>query len=515
MKFHRILFPEGRVALSGAADAPCAESARPFVLAATIVASAMAFIDGTVVTIALPAIQNDLSAGFATLQWIVNAYALMLGGLILVGGSLGDRIGRRRVFVAGIAVFALSSLLCAIAASGPALVAFRALQGIGAALLVPQSLAILSASFPKTIRGRVIGTWAAASAITTALGPTLGGFLIDGFGWRAAFWINLPLSCLAIWLALRFVPESRDETAQGTVDWLGALLAVLSIGALSAGLTRMGQGAGQSGAGPGFDLGLMIAGAFGLAAFVAVERRVANPIMALSLFASRAFSGANLLTVFIYGALAGALFLLPFELIARRGLSATQVGLTLLPIGIVIGLLSRFFGAQADQHGARRFLIAGSAMVTVACCGFALGFQSYWFGILAPVIALSLGMAAVVSPLTATVMNAVPDRSSGAASGVNNAASRLAGLVAVALLGAAASGIFARHDPAAGLRFGMLPPAGDPSRVAIEGAFQAAYSGAMWIAAGMAGLGIVTAAVMLKGGLGPRTASTNQPRLDR
>ena len=498
MKLHRTLFPEGRAALSGSANAPCAETARPFVLAATIVASAMAFIDGTVVTIALPAIQRDLSAGFATLQWIVNAYALMLGGLILVGGSLGDRIGRRRVFVAGIAVFAVSSLLCAMATTGAALIAFRALKGVGAALLVPQSLAILSASFPKDIRGRAIGTWAAASAITTALGPTLGGFLIDGLGWRVAFWINLPLSCVALWLALRFVPESRDEAAQGALDWPGALLAVLSIGALSSGLTRLGEAAGRSGPGFGLDLGLVAVGGLGLAAFVAVERRATSPIMALSLFASRAFSGANLLTVFVYGALTGVLFLLPFDLIARRGLSAAEVGLTLLPIGIIIGLLSRFFGAQADRYGARMFLIAGSGLVAAACGGLALGHQSYWFGVVAPIVALSLGMAAVVSPLTATVMNAVPDQKSGAASGVNNAASRLAGLIAVALLGAAASSIFTRHDGTADLRFGVLPPVTDPSRAAIEAAFQAAYSGAMWMAAALAALAVLTAAVTLK-----------------
>jgi EmrB/QacA subfamily drug resistance transporter len=391
--------------------------AQTYVLAATVLASAMAFIDGTVVTIALPAIRADLQADFQELQWIVNAYMLMLGALILVGGSLGDRLGRRRIFIAGIAIFAIASVFCAIAFNPVMLIGFRALQGIGAALLVPQSLAIISATFPREVRGRAIGVWAAASAITTALGPPLGGFLIDTLSWRVAFWINLPLSALALWLTLRHVTESRDEQATGAIDWGGSILAILALGAITYGLTLLTD---PEASGVGVAA-LLVLGLGGLVVLWRVEHRAENPILPPFLFRSRDFLVANIVTLFLYGALSGVLFLLPFDLIERRGMTASEVGFTLLPFGLIIGLLSRFAGRLSDSHGARLFLVGGSLLVALSSAVLALNLPGYWAGVLTPVLVMALGMAAVVSPLTTAVMNSAPDAQSGAASGVNNA----------------------------------------------------------------------------------------------
>ncbi|RMB07776.1 MFS transporter [Eilatimonas milleporae] len=503
---HRPLCPDGHAALTPPCAQPCPERARPFVLAATILASAMAFIDGSIVTIALPAMQTDLAAGFDDMQWVVNAYALLLGSLILVGGGMGDRFGRRRVFVA---VFALASLACALAPSTTALIAARGAQGVGAALLVPQSLAIIAAAFPRDARGHAIGIWAGASALTTALGPPLGGFLIDALDWRSVFWINLPLSAVSIWLALRYIPESRDDSAAGNtggLDWTGAGLAVLAFGVLTVGLTRLAETGGSSLTAPL----LVCAGLAGTAVFVLAEARAANPLMPLSLFRSAAFSGANLMTLFLYGALSGMLFLLPFDLIARRGMSASEVGLALLPVGLIIGTLSRAAGSLADRTGPRLPLTAGSLLVAGAAAGLAAGLSDIWIGVMAPLVALSAGMALVVAPLTTAVMNAAPDMQSGTASGVNNAASRLAGLFAVAIVGAVAAAVFttaAADAVTAGdaatattqIRFGQLPPPGTAGRAALEAAFLEAYGTAMRVTAVWGGLAALTALFFLRG----------------
>jgi MFS family permease len=351
-------------------------------------------------------------------------------------------------------------------------------QGIGAALLVPQSLAIIAANFPKDIRGRAIGTWASASAVTTALGPPLGGLLIDTLSWRAAFWINLPLSALAVWLAWRHVPESRDATATGAIDWRGSLTAVVAFGALTYALSRMSE----SGASP-LPIGAAIAvGIAGIALFVSVERRADNPIAAPVLFRSRVFTVVNVVTVLLYGALSGVLFLLPFDLLSLRGMTATEAGLTLLPLGIIIGIFSRFAGGLADKFGTRLFLALGSTVVAVGCLGFAGGQENLWVGAVLPLILLSGGMAIVVSPLTTAVMNAAPDEKAGAASGVSNAASRLAGVLAVAVFGTIAGLVFAWLAPE-GTRFGVLPEAGLQTRAAAAAAFVSAYSVSMIIAA--------------------------------
>ena len=347
---HRPLCPSGRAAARAAGDSSCAQRSRPYVLAATILASAMAFIDGSIVTIALPVLQTNFDASFGSLQWVVNAYTLLLGGLILVGGAAGDRFGRRRIFVAGLIVFGGASLACAAAPSVELLIAARSIEGIGAALLVPQSLAIIAAAFPRDIRGRAIGIWAGASAITTALGPPLGGVLIDWIGWRAVFWINLPLVAAALWLAATHVPESRDETSEGPLDWLGGVLGILGFGALAAGLTLVVEPGNSSAAAPI----LLVTGIVSLIALWHTERSAPNPLVPLSLFRSRNFTATNVITLLLYGALGAVLFLLPFDLIERRGLSPLEVGLTLLPFGLFIGIASRYAGAWADRAGRRR-----------------------------------------------------------------------------------------------------------------------------------------------------------------
>jgi EmrB/QacA subfamily drug resistance transporter len=488
MAHHRPLAPEGRAAHLTAGAAPCPEASRPWVLAATILASAMAFIDGSVVTIALPVLQAELGAGLAALQWVVNGYTLFLGALLLVGGAAGDRFGRRRVFVWGTGLFAVASLGCALAPGVGSLIAARAAQGVGAALMVPQSLAIISASFPQAIRGRAIGTWAGAAAITTAIGPAVGGFLIDSLGWRAAFWLNLPLAAGVVALALAHVPESRAPAA-GPLDWAGAGLAVAGSALLTLGLTVLAEPGGSGLA----ALALTAGGVAAWLLFVAVERRAAAPLVPLSLFASRAFTGANLLTVFLYGALSAVLFLLPFELIGRRGLAPSTVGLLLLPLGLIIGVFARPAGALADRLGVRRFLVGGSVLVALAAAWLAPAPPGLVVGVLLPLALLAAGMALVVAPLTTAVMNGAPDALAGAASGVNNAASRLAGLFAIALVGAVTAIAFALP----GARFGVFPPADAPEFAAVAEAFGRAYRAGMLAAAAMAALAALVAWRML------------------
>ena len=327
MIIDRPICPDGRAALTGASTSPCLAASRPFILAATILASAMGFIDGSVVTIALPSIERDLSAPFETIQWVVNGYTLTLGSIILIGGAAeGDRYGRRRVFLIGIVIFTLASVACALAPSISMLIGARLVQGIGAALMIPQSLAIITASFPRTVRGQAIGVWAAASAIMTGLGPPLGGVLIDALSWRAAFWINWPIECAVIWLTLSYIPESRNETETGELDWLGGLLAVLALGMLTEGLSLASANS---------SLSLPVLISFGIAtlAFMFFWRREGQafqPLLPPAFLRNREFAVANLLTLLLYGAFSAVLFLLPFDLIARRGFSASEAGLVLL-----------------------------------------------------------------------------------------------------------------------------------------------------------------------------------------
>jgi EmrB/QacA subfamily drug resistance transporter len=500
MALHRPLFPEGEAGHDLAESAPCAKGVRPYLLAATILASAMAVIDGTIVTIALPAIQHDLQTSFATLQWVVNAYSLTLGSLLVAGGSAGDRYGRRRVFLAGTVLFTLASTGCALAPSTIVLIIARLIQGAGAALMIPQSLAIIAASFPRDVRGAAIGHWASASAITTALGPALGGLLIDHLGWRAAFWINVPFAVATIILTLRYVPESKDASAVRPLDWKGGLLAVLGFGCLTSGLTSASESARS------VSLILTVAGLVSLGLLVSLERRTPNPLLPLSLFRRRAFVGANLITLLLYGSFYAVLFLLPFDLIEERGYSASQVGFALLPTGVVIAVFANFGARWGDASGPRWPLISGSVLVTLAALGLASHRSGLVLGILLPLLLMAAGMAIAVAPLTTAALNSAPDSQSGTASGVNNAASRLAGLFSVAIVGSIVSIAFFSYLKANGMqvsgempiRFGESPKVPSPLRPLIEHAFVHAYAIGMAAAATFGALAATIALYTIK-----------------
>lgn len=403
-----------------------------WVLAATILASSMAFIDGTVVNVALPFLQTNLNATAIGIQWVVEAYALFLSALLLVGGSLGDRYGRRWIFNIGVVVFALASAACGVAANIDQLIVARAAQGIGGALLVPGSLALISSCFSEEERGKAIGTWSGFSAMTTAFGPVLGGWLVEHVSWRAVFFLNLPLAVAVIVISIWRVPETREEN-EDPLDWLGAALATVGLGALVYGLIESPRLGFRN---PMVWLSLT-GGVVFLAWFVFHEARTKHPMVPLRLFRSTDFSGTNLLTLLLYAALSGMFFFFPLNLIQVQGYSATAAGAALLPFVVLMFSLSRWSGGLIQRFGPRLPLMVGPA---IAAAGFALFAMpgtnaNYWTGFLPGVIVLGLGMAITVAPLTTTVMESVSEEQAGTASGINNAVSRTAGLLAIAVCG--------------------------------------------------------------------------------
>ncbi len=432
--------------MSTAALSPCdlnlalATAAQPCrhptaTLAATILGSGLAFVDGSVMNVALPALDRDLHPGPDGLTWLINAYLLALTSLTLLGGAAGDHYGRRRLFLAGIGLFLIASLVCAAAPTLPIILAGRVAQGIGAAMLMPNSLALLGAGFDGEAKGQAIGTWAGVGALAGAIGPLIGGWLVDAVGWRTIFLLNLPIGLAAAWIAWRFVPESRDSRVGARLDMPGALLGAVSLALCTWALTAAAK--------PGADEALLIgAGAVGLgllAAFGWLEfERGENALMPLFLMRNATFLGVTLLTLLLYAALGGLIVLLPFVLITAEGYSAVQAGAAMLPVPILIGLGSRLMGRIATRIGPRLPMGLGALIVAA---GLALYLRmggsdaSYWREVLPATLVVALGMAVCVAPLTTTVMSSVDADHVGAASGFNSAVARMGGLIATALLG--------------------------------------------------------------------------------
>ena len=393
----------------------------------------MAFIDTSVVNVALPKMESELATTLSSMTWVINAYTLCLSALLLIGGAAADQFGRRRIFIIGISIFAVASIGCGLASGVDLLIVARAVQGVGAALLIPCSLAIIGAAFDEKERGAAIGLWSGASAVAAGGGPLLGGWLVDHLSWRAIFLINPVIAVPTLLIALRHVPESVDQDARKGLDVIGAALAFLGLGFLVYGLIT----ASDRGWSDPIVIASLSAGAVLLVAFVFAERRSPAPMMPLNVFRSLTFSGVNILTLLLYGALVGALFFVPFLLIQVHGYSATEAGAAFLPFTLVLAVLSRWGGRLVDRAGARLPLIAGP--LVVAAGFFLLSMPGtagpYWMTFLLPMLVLGFGMAITVAPLTTTVLNSVPGHQTGVASAINNAVAQVAGLLLIAILG--------------------------------------------------------------------------------
>lgn len=403
-----------------------------WILAATILGSTMVFIDGTVVNVAVPTLQTTFHASVVDVQWVIESYGIFLSSLILAGGVLGDLFGRRRIFLTGVLIFTAASTACGLASSIQGLITARCVQGIGAALLVPGSLAIISACFDENSRGKAIGTWSGFTAITTALGPVLGGWLIQYASWRWAFLLNIPLALAVVGISYRHVPESRGSQVK-QVDWLGALLATVGLAAVVTGFlesVRLGWSNLLVSAG-------LLGGFLVLAMFLTVETRTPSPMVPLALFRSRSFLGANILTLFLYSTIGIFFFLFPMDLIQLQGYSATAAGSAMLPMILLMFLVSRWSGGLVKRYGGRIPLVVGPMIVAAGFILFAAAHPPirYWATYFPASLVFGFGMAVTVAPLTTVVMNSVDQRHAGTASGINNAVARVAGVLAIAIFG--------------------------------------------------------------------------------
>jgi EmrB/QacA subfamily drug resistance transporter len=500
-------------------EAPCAPNVAPWVLAATILGSSMAFIDETAVPVALPAVQDALRATAVDAQWVVAAYTLFLASLVLVGGSLGDHMGRRRMFSVGVGLFAAASAWCGLATSPGQLIAARALQGVAGALLVPNSLGIIGASFEEERRGRAIGTWTSLTSVTLILGPVLGGYLAENVSWRGVFFLNVPLAVAILAIARAHVPESRDPEAR-RLDFLGAALAAAGLGGVVFGLLE----SSRVGLGNPRVFGSLAVGVAALAAFVVVEGRSREPMMPLELFRSRNFTAANTFTLLLYFALVGTLFFLPFNLIWVQGYSATAAGAAIVPTFVLMTFISRYTGGLTDRYGPRVPLVLGPAVTAVSFVLFAVpGIGgSYWTTFFPATVVLGVGLSIVVPAVTTVALNSVDVGHSGLASAINNAFSQTAGLLAVAVLGVLMFSVFGGALDArlenldlpvearqylegekAKLGGAEVPealakrPAAAVER-AIDGAFVSGYRVVMFVIAGMALASALSAALLIK-----------------
>lgn len=478
----------------------CSRHQQWMVLVVAILGSTLGFIDGTIVAIIAPAIRTDLGMSLAGLSWVVNGYALVLTAFLLVGGSAGDVYGRRKVFGLGIAVFALASLGCAVALSGGQLIGARVVQGFGAALMVPSSLALIATYYPREERGRAVGIWAAASGVSAALGPLLGGAMVDALGWRSTFYINLPLAAVTLWLLFARVPDDAHLTGTKALDWAGAVLASLALGLFAFALTLMGEG-GELGEavrfGPGVLAGLLLAGVAASAAFFWRQSTAREPMMPLSIFRASGFSAVNGATFLLYAALGGLLFFLPVTLLSAFPFSALSVGAMFLPFTFMMALLTPRVGSLVDRIGVRLPLALGAFIAGVSfwLTSVAAGTGSLWL-VGASMLGLGVGMALCIPPLSTAIINAVDDTQSGVASGINNAVSRAGGLFAVAAFAPLGGFVYAASGREGMPGFGVV--AGDGlsllDQAAHAQASLAAYNVLAWVAFA---LSVLSAALVL------------------